>query len=136
MPKCARCGGQARRIHRTFRERLRYLAVYECRDCYALTTSPHRWALHTGPACRCPRCGTYRVTRLKSPDKIDGTQTGLLNLFERLAGGDRYHCRYCRVQFFDRRPLRSEVPPELLEADYFSADEEATIPPDTAKSDE
>jgi len=134
MPKCAHCGGRLRRIHRTFEERLRYLALYECRDCNGLSSSPRHWALHTGPSCRCPECGTYRVTRLKAPDKIDRLQTGFLNWLERLAGGDLYHCRYCRVQFFDRRPMRSELseepePDETLDAG-------AMTPPDTAKSGE
>jgi hypothetical protein len=35
--------------------------------------------------------------------------TGLLNLLERMAGGKLYHCRYCRIQFWDRRRLASEV---------------------------
>jgi len=55
-----------------------------------------------------PGCGTFRVTRLKAPDKIDRLDTGLLNYLEQLAGGRLFHCRYCRVQFHDRRILASE----------------------------
>src|SRR5262249_60703655 len=94
--KCSQCGGRLRRIHRTFTERLTYMALYECRDCKQLSSSPRRWALHIGPACRCPLCGTYRVTRLKAPDKIDRHHGGILNLFERLRNGKLFHCRYCR----------------------------------------
>jgi hypothetical protein len=29
--------------------------------------------------------------------------TGFLNLMERLSSGKLYHCRFCRIQFYDRR---------------------------------
>jgi hypothetical protein len=35
--------------------------------------------------------------------------TGVLNMLEKAAGGKLYHCRYCRVQFWDRRRLHAEV---------------------------
>jgi hypothetical protein len=109
MRKCTQCGGRLRRIHRTFVERFRYLALHECRDCKAVIESPHAWVLHTGPVCRCPVCGTYRVTRLKTPDRIDRFRRGLLNYLERIAGGKLFHCCFCRIQFFDRRPLAAEL---------------------------
>lgn len=133
MRKCAQCGGRLRRIHRTFGERLRYMALYECRDCKAVGSSPRRWSLHTGSACRCPICGTYRVTRLKAPDKIDRHHHGLLNLMERIAGGRRYHCRFCRVQFFDRRPLLSELQEVSEQTQSDGVPVEATTQPDTAR---
>ena len=71
---------------------------------------PHRYQFHLGPECRCPRCGTYRVTKLRERDKIDRMSDGFLNLLERMWGGRLYHCCFCRVQFFDRRPLASRVP--------------------------
>jgi hypothetical protein len=44
--------------------------------------------------------------RLKQPDKIERKHRGFLNWLERLAGrGKLFHCRYCRLQFFDRRKL-------------------------------
>jgi hypothetical protein len=49
--------------------------------------------------------------RLKAPDKIDRKHGGFLNLVERLVGkGRMFHCRWCRLQFFDRRPLAADVP--------------------------
>jgi DNA-directed RNA polymerase subunit RPC12/RpoP len=108
MLKCEQCGGRMRRVHRTFFERFSYMAIYECRDCDAEKLYPRRYTYHFGPYCRCPHCGTLRVTRLKTPDKIDPRQTGFLNYLERLAGGKLHHCRYCRVQFYDRRMLASE----------------------------
>jgi hypothetical protein len=50
------------------------------------------------------------VVRLKAPDKIDRKHGGFLNLVERLVGkGRMFHCRWCRLQFFDRRRLASDV---------------------------
>ena len=40
---------------------------------------------------------------------------GFLNFVERLANGRLYHCRFCRVQFYDRRdfvPVREEMAAE------------------------
>ena len=42
----------------------------------------------------------------KQPDKIDRKHGGFLNLVERIAGKGRlFHCRWCRLQFFDRRAV-------------------------------
>jgi len=98
-----------RRVHRTLMERLNYLAIYECKDCHAEDNLPRNHTMHLGKSARCPKCGTYRIVKLKEPDHIDPMHTGPLNLLERLVGGRLYHCRYCRIQFFDRRRLRSEV---------------------------
>jgi hypothetical protein len=105
MRTCTRCGGRLKRIHRTFAERIAYLAIYECRDCHEINHAPRRFRLHFGEFCRCPRCGTFRVVRLKKRDRIDPMDRGFLHLLERMAGGQIYHCRYCRVQFYDRRQL-------------------------------
>jgi DNA-directed RNA polymerase subunit RPC12/RpoP len=98
-----------RRVHRTLLERLSYIAIYSCKACRAEDNLPRTHQLHLGRAARCPRCGTYRLTRLKEPDGIDPMQTGVLNMLEKMAGGKLYHCRYCRIQFWDRRRLQAEV---------------------------
>ena len=105
MRQCGQCGGKLRRVHRTFWERFNYLAIYECRHCEREVLIPRQYTYHFGNTCRCPRCGTFRVVKLKVPDKIDPMESGLMNLMERLWGGNLYHCCFCRVQFFDRRPL-------------------------------
>ena len=130
MLRCGQCGGRLRRVHRTFLERFSYMAIYECQVCLHEESVLHRYRYHLGPECRCPRCGTFRLVRLKERDRIDPLQTGVLNLAERLAGGRLYHCRFCRLQFYDRRPLASgESPTEL------PAEGQATVPGDTARSD-
>ncbi len=152
--KCGQCGGKLRRVHRTFWERFKYLAIYDCRQCEREVLIPRHYTYHFGSACRCPKCGTFRVVKLKVPDKIDPMQGGLTNLLEQLAGGNLYHCCYCRVQFFDRRPLdpnasrvaaRAGEEPSSPEAGEEMESEEVhpevarakvTSPRDKAKSDE
>ena len=86
------------------------MAIYECRKCEREEFAPRRYRYHFGPFCRCPECGSYRVVRLKQPDKIDRTHGGFLNLLERIAGKGRlFHCRWCRMQFYDRRSLATHV---------------------------
>jgi len=108
MTKCSQCGGRLRRVHRTFFERFRYAAIYYCKSCETEECVPRLFQYRFGPYCRCPRCGTYRLTKLKERDRIDKMQTGFLNLMERMSGGKLMHCRYCRIQFYDRRPRVSE----------------------------
>lgn len=113
-----------RRVHRTLLERVSYLAIYSCKHCHAEDNLPRAHQLHRGKAARCPKCGTYRITRLKEPDRIDPMHTGLLNMLEKMAGGRLFHCRYCRIQFWDRRRLRSEI----LADDTATAEEVETNP--------
>ena len=109
MQKCARCGADLRHVHRTFFERFSYMAIYECKNCAAEEFVPGRLRLHFGDKACCPKCGTFRIVRLKAPDRIDPMFTGFLNLLEKLSGGRLYHCRYCRIQFYDRRTGHSFV---------------------------
>jgi uncharacterized protein YbbK (DUF523 family) len=118
MTKCANCGGKLRRVHRTFVERFQYLAIYLCPECDTEQCVPRPYQYHLGPHARCSRCGTFRLSRLKERDHIDRMQSGFTNFLERLAGGRLVHCRICRLQFYDRRPLASEAPiTEMQEAD-------------------
>ena len=129
MRKCKQCSGKLQRVHRTFLERFSYMAIYGCPKCETEEFVPRRYTYHFGESARCPRCGSYRPTKLRERDKIDKMQFGLLNLAERLAGGRLYHCCFCRLQFYDRRPLAEKIKLE-------TAGEPETLPspPDTAKS--
>ena len=61
---------------------------------------------------------------LKQPDKIDRKHGGFLNMLERLAGKGRlFHCRWCRVQFFDRRALATDAAVPTPEAEVVPAAE-------------
>jgi hypothetical protein len=97
-------------------ERLRYAAIYHCKNCDIEEYVPRLFQYHFGKYCRCPRCGTFRLTKLKERDKIDSMHTGFLNLMERMSGGKLLHCRYCRLQFYDRRPRASESTEEQQQA--------------------
>jgi len=131
MRKCGKCGGRLRRVHRTLLERFSYMAIYECRDCRKEQFYPRRFRYHFGDACRCPKCGTFRVVRLKERDRIDPLSTGFLNFLERVVSrGKLFHCRYCRLQFFDRRELATGG-----HAEQAPDEAEDTAPRDSAKSD-
>ena len=99
-----------RRVHRSFLERFRYAAIYYCKSCDTEEYAPRIFQYRFGPYARCPRCGTYRLSRLKERDRIDPMNSGLLNLLERMTGGKLFHCRFCRVQFYDRRSRASDSP--------------------------
>ncbi|HEX8985005.1 MAG TPA: hypothetical protein VF767_06235 [Bryobacteraceae bacterium] len=135
MTKCGNCGGRLYRVHRTFFQKFSYMAVYRCGECGQEEFSPRRYRYHLGPDCRCPRCGSLRVVRLKERDHIDPLEKGLLSFLERLAGGTLHHCRYCRLQFYDRRPVAPEAPAERRRAAAASAGAlPLKPPPDTASS--
>jgi DNA-directed RNA polymerase subunit RPC12/RpoP len=107
---CPTCQGKLRRVHRTFVEKLLYAGMYECLQCHTRKPEPRWYALYLGDYPRCPRCGTYRLTRLATPDKIDSMLKGLINFVQYAWGADLYHCRYCRVQFYDvRKPVAPEI---------------------------
>jgi hypothetical protein len=50
---------------------------------------------------RCPLCGTDKLTRLSRPDTIDRFHWNLFHLVHRFVDTRLYHCRYCRIQFYD-----------------------------------
>src|SRR5215469_16481781 len=116
--KCGRCGRKLRRVHRSFLERLRYLAIYECRDCEIEECLPRPYQYHFDTEARCPKCGATRLRRLKRRDKIEKMQSGLVNLWKRVRGVKLLYCRFCRLQFYDRRPVApKEVEPAEQECD-------------------
>jgi len=109
MFTCKRCGGRMKRTHRSLVQRVGYLAIYECQECQAEESVP-RFTYRLEPVCCCPRCGTSRLTQLRQRDKIDKMEGGLWNMAARLLGGKLYHCCFCRIQFYDRRPLPERDP--------------------------
>ena len=108
MPHCQTCGGKLRRIHRRFAERFFYMGVFECPQCKEVKRIARRYTYYLGDEARCPLCGTYRLRTLAEPDHIDRMHRNPLNLLQRWLGGRIYHCRYCRVQFYDRRRLAEQ----------------------------
>src|ERR1035438_10749767 len=97
MRKCPNCGTRMRRVHRTLLERLSYLAIYECKECHAEDNLPRAHQLHRGKAARCPKCGTYRIVRLKEPDRIDPMHTGVLRSEEHTSELQSLRHLVCRL---------------------------------------
>ena len=95
------CGGRLKRIHRTFREKFLYMAIFRCTECGAVTNRPRRFMFYFAEWTRCPLCGTTRLNRLAGPDGIDHMCWNLFNLVHKRFGIRLYHCRYCRIQFYD-----------------------------------
>jgi hypothetical protein len=85
------------------------MGIFECRQCKDVRKVARRYTYHLGKDARCPLCGTYRLRVLAEKDHIDRMYTNLVNLAKRVFGGRLLHCRYCRVQFYDRRPLSEEA---------------------------
>jgi DNA-directed RNA polymerase subunit RPC12/RpoP len=88
------------------------MAIYECKTCSVEEFVPRRFRLHFGDKARCPKCGTFRIVRLKAPDRIDPMFRGFFNLLEKLSRGRLHHCRFCRIQFYDRRRLATDAADE------------------------
>lgn len=89
-------------MHRSFLQRIAHVALFSCQDCRHTESIP-RFSYRLGDQCRCPRCGTNRLTKLKERDHIDRMEFGLWNILARIGGGKLYHCCFCRLQFYDRR---------------------------------
>lgn len=103
---CRHCGADVVRARRTFREKVDRRQVYECTQC-AQRQSTGGWLwIDTAKHAHCPSCGNFRITVRQAPDKIEPMYRSPANLFKRLLGGTLYRCRHCRLQFYDRRPLR------------------------------
>ena len=122
MFDCPTCYGRLRRVHRTLEEKLLYVAMYECQQCHERKAEPRWFAMYMGNHPRCPRCGTYRLSRLASRDRIDPMHKGVINMIQHFWGADLYHCRYCRLQFYDlRRPVAAEASEKPPATDTVSA---------------
>jgi hypothetical protein len=85
------------------------MGVFECRQCKVIKRVARRYTYYLAKQARCPQCGTYRLRALAERDHIDRMQKGFINMLQRSIGGRLYHCRYCRLQFYDRRTLAEEA---------------------------
>ena len=109
MPHCRTCGERLQRVHRTFAERFFYMGVFTCPQCKDVSRIARRYTYYLGEHTRCPLCGTFRLRMLAEKDHIDRMLKTVMNTWHRMRGGRLYHCRYCRVQFYDTRPLAEET---------------------------
>jgi hypothetical protein len=90
------------RIHRTRWQKLTSVALYRCKTCRAVKAHPRWYMFYLQDEVQCPRCGTLKLNRLSSPDRIDPMRRNLYNLLRGLVEAQLYHCRYCRIQFYAR----------------------------------
>ncbi len=113
--RCPECGGRVLRSHRKRWERLFWVAALRCRSCsHRFLITSRALTFSAGPWVRCPRCGTTEITRIPEPDPVDPMHAHWLNSVRRLLHGKLYHCRYCRIQFYDlrkRSPQRAGTAP-------------------------
>ena len=104
---CSKCGNERFfRRHRSAIDKFLYSGLYQCKDCGVRQKVP-RWKhwYWFSPTVQCPVCGTSDVTRRKSRDWIDRMYCNPLSRFQQLFGAPIYHCLWCRVQFYDLRPM-------------------------------
>lgn len=117
MRRCFKCGGSLARVRRSFRERLRYTSLYKCRQCGDYSHDDRWFMLLLGDESRCPECGTYRIYKLKSLDRVDRMYKNPLSYCQKFVGAELHWCAFCRLQFYDLRPRvatpndRTQVPP-------------------------
>jgi DNA-directed RNA polymerase subunit RPC12/RpoP len=105
---CRHCGGTLTRVHRTLAEKLNQSQVFKCRHCGERQSIGGLLLIDRGKYASCPSCGSYRVSVRQTPDKIDKMYSSPSSIFKRIFGGTLYRCRYCRIQFYDLRPLRNQ----------------------------
>jgi hypothetical protein len=105
MANCAFCNGPLKRLHRTPWEKMFYQAMYKCSNCGQADPLPRKFTFLFWLHARCPSCGTGRLTRLAGRDPVDRLFRNPFSLIQAAFGGKLFHCNYCRLQFYDVRPL-------------------------------
>jgi hypothetical protein len=108
MPRCASCGADAVRVHRSVPERWFYADKFKCKNC-----GKRNRRMHTRLAAKlrhlfslrthCPRCGTPDVVRRTKRDKIESFAPSFLSRVFRLTGAPVWFCSACRLQYNDWR---------------------------------
>ena len=103
MRDCLTCGGDLIRVRRTFREKFVYHSVLKCKKCGGRETRDQWFLFLVGRKSRCPRCGSFRVEKLRGIDHIDPMYKNPLSYFQKFFGGSLHWCPFCRLQFYDLR---------------------------------
>lgn len=105
---CRLCGERLLRVRRTFAEKLLYERVYECTRCGQKEKTGGWLLIDRNPHAVCPSCGTAQLVARTTIDPIDRVYRSPRAFMKRILGGALYSCRYCRLQFYDRRPLQAK----------------------------
>jgi hypothetical protein len=107
MRSCGNCGGDLVRVRRTLREKFVYHAILKCRKCGRRETRDQWFLFLFAGASRCPRCGSFRVEKLRGVDHIDPMYKNPISYWQKWLGGHLHWCPFCRLQFYD---LRKKTP--------------------------
>lgn len=60
------------------------------------------------PHVTCHSCGTANLTVRVTIDPIDSKYHSLMNFIYQMTGSPIYRCAFCRLQFYDPRPLLAQ----------------------------
>jgi len=104
MFTCPECGSGGKRRPRSFVERVTNRAKLFCPNCD--TVWYWRRVLFQKHV-QCPDCGTTRLTKRSTWDRIDRKSDSLIRRALILFGAPIYHCTFCRLQFRDYHPLEA-----------------------------
>lgn len=108
IPGCPTCTFPLERQHRSIVGRLVFRRLWVCRACGRFfpeyrkpfeRTCAYLLSRHT----RCLSCGSARVRRLTTRDRIDRMSRHPFSLLSAITGGSIYHCNVCRFQYHDWR---------------------------------
>jgi hypothetical protein len=105
MALCAFCNGRLERLHRTRWQKILFQSMFKCAKCGEPEPVPRKYTFLFGLHARCPSCGTGKLTRMAGRDRIDRMFHNPFSYLQRAFGGKLFHCSYCRLQFYDLRPL-------------------------------
>lgn len=98
MFTCPECGSGGKRRPRSLFERVTNRAKLFCPNCD--TVWYWRRVLFQKHV-QCPDCGTTRLTKRSTWDRIDRKSDSLIRRALILFGAPIYHCTFCRLQFRD-----------------------------------
>src|SRR3954447_17635013 len=103
MRICGSCGGTLVRVRRKFLQRFAYHAVLLCKNCGRNEFMDQWYLFLFGLTSRCPRCGSFKVEKLRGVDHIDPMYKNPLSYLQKFFGAAVHWCPFCRLQFYDLR---------------------------------
>jgi hypothetical protein len=104
--RCPNCGGTTIRRHRRGFEKLIFSQTYRCRRCNIRFAKGYFNLGIFEKFASCPQCGNPAPDQRSRRDKVDSMLGGVVRLVHWALGGKLYHCVFCRLQFYDVRPLK------------------------------
>src|SRR2546429_4905768 len=107
MRNCGSCGGTLVRVRRKFLQKFAYHAILLCKSCGRTERLDQWYFFLFGRTSRCPRCGSFKVEKLRGVDHIDPMYKNPLSYLQKFFGAEVHWCPFCRLQFYD---LRKKIP--------------------------